>query len=121
MDWVIKIIGIVFVLMAIGCLLKPDVVRRVMEFFGKASRLYFAGVIRFALAVVFLLAARECRKPWVIFAFGILFLLGGLLIFLIGPKRLRPVLEWWQKQSNLLLRVVALATLAVGVIVIIFA
>jgi hypothetical protein len=121
MDWVIKIIGIVFVLMAIGYLLKPDVIRGLMEFFSKAKRMYLAGVIRFVLAVVFLLAARECRKPWVIFAFGILFLLGGLLIFTIGPKRLAPVLEWWQKQSNLLLRVVALAILAVGVVIIIFA
>ena len=121
MDWVIKIIGIVFVLMAIGCLLKPDVVRRLMEFFSQGNRLYVAGVIRFVLAVVFLVAARECKKPWVIFAFGILFLLSGLLIFLIGPKRLRPIFEWWQKRSNLLLRVLALATLAVGVVVIIFA
>jgi uncharacterized protein YjeT (DUF2065 family) len=121
MDWVIRIIGIVFVLMAIGYLLKPAVIRGLMEFFKKGSRMYLAGLIRFALAVVFLVAARECKKPWVIFAFGILFLLSGLLIFLIGPKRLRPVLEWWQKRSNLLLRVLALATLAVGVVVIIFA
>ncbi|HUT29925.1 MAG TPA: hypothetical protein VMX13_09045 [Sedimentisphaerales bacterium] len=121
MDWVIKIIGIVLVLMAIAYLLKPGVIRGLMQFFGRGNRIYLAGVIRFALAVVFLLAARECRKPWVIFAFGILFLLGGLLIFTMGPKRLAPVLQWWHKQSNLLLRVLALAILAVGVVIIIFA
>jgi uncharacterized protein YjeT (DUF2065 family) len=121
MNWVIRVIGIVFILMAIGYLLKPDVIRRLIGFFAQGNRLYLAGLMRFILAVIFLVAARECRKPWVIFAFGILFLLGGLLIFLIGPKKLRPVLEWWQKRSNLLLRVLALATLAVGVVVVIFA
>jgi len=121
MNIVIKVIGIVFVLIAIGYLLKPDVMRRLIGFFAQGNRLYLAGLIRFILAVVFLAAARECRKPWVIFAFGILFLLGGLLIFLGGPKRLRPVLEWWHRQSDTLLRVLALATLAVGVVIIIFA
>jgi hypothetical protein len=115
MNVVIKIIGMVFVLIGIVYLIKPRVMRHLMEFFAQGNRLYFAGVIRFVLAVIFLVAARECRKPWVIFAFGILFLLGGLLIFLAGP------LEWWQKQSDLLFRVLALAALAVGVVVIIFA
>jgi len=118
---VIKIIGMVFVLIGIIYLIKPGVIRRLIGLFGHGNRLYFSGLIRLILAVVFLAAARECRKPWVIFAFGILFLLGGFVIFLAGPKRLRPVLEWWQKQSDLLLRVLAVATVVVGVAVIIFA
>ncbi|MHC4574127.1 MAG: DUF2065 family protein [Planctomycetota bacterium] len=56
-----------------------------------------------------------------IFAFGILFLVSGLLIFVIGPQRFRSIIEWWQKQSTVLLRVLALVTLAVGVVIIIFA
>jgi uncharacterized protein YjeT (DUF2065 family) len=121
MDLVIKIIGILFVLIAIGYFSKPAIITGLMEFFKKGKRMYFAGLIRFALAIVFLLAARECKNFWVIFAFGILFLVSGLLIFVIGPQRLRSIIEWWQKQSTALLRVLALVTLAVGVVIIIFA
>ncbi|MHC4646349.1 MAG: hypothetical protein ACYTBJ_12685 [Planctomycetota bacterium] len=121
MDWVIKIIGIVFVLIAVAYLLKPPIMKRLMEFFKKGPRIYMAGVIRFVLGILFLLAATECKKPWVIGGFGVLFLISALLIFLIGSERLRSVFEWWQKQSNLLLRVVAFITLAVGVVIIIFA
>jgi len=121
MDWVIKVIGIVFVLIAILYFLKPEIMKGLMHFFKSGNRMYFAGLIRFVLAIVFLLAARDCRSFRVIFAFGILFLISGLLIFVLGPKRLRVMLEWWEKQSTVFLRVLALVTLAVGVVVIVFA
>ena len=121
MDQVIRIIGIVIVLIAIAYLLKPGIMKWLMEFFKKGPRIYLAGVIRFVLGVLFLLAATECKKPWVIGAFGVIFLISAVLIFLIGSERLRSVLDWWQKQSNLLLRFAAFIALAVGVVIIIFA
>ena len=118
MDTVIKIIGIVFVFAGIVYLLKPNVIKSLMEFFKKGKRIYIAGLIRFALAIVFLLAARECDITWVIVAFGILFLFGGLLIFILGPERVRAIINWWQKQPVLLLRVIALIFLAIGAIIV---
>ncbi len=118
MDTVIKIVGIVIVFVAIVYLLKPGIMRRIMEFFKKGKRMYFAGLIRFALAIVFLLGANECKMPWVIIAFGILFIISGLLIFMMGAEKLKAMIEWYQKQSALLLRVIAVITLAFGVIII---
>ena len=118
MDIVIKSLGIVFVLIGIVYLLRPDVMKWLMEFFKQGKRIYFAGLIRFALAVVFLLGARECKRFWVIFAFGILFIIGGLLIFILGPEKIKSIIDWWQKQSILLFRVIALITLAFGAIII---
>jgi len=118
MDTVVKVVGIVFVLTGIVYLLKPDVMKRLMEFFKKGKRIYFAGLIRFALAIVFLLAARECDITWVIVAFGILFLIGGLLIFILGPGKIRAIIEWWQRQPVWLLRVIALIFLAIGAVIV---
>jgi uncharacterized protein YjeT (DUF2065 family) len=89
-----------------------------MEFFKQGKRLYFAGLIRFALAIIFLLGARECDITWVIAAFGILFIISGLLIFTLGLEKLRAILDWYQKQPLLLLRVLALIALAVGAVII---
>ena len=80
MDMVIKIIGIVLALLALGCLIKPDLLRGSMRFFGRGSRVYAIAMMRFALAVVFLVAARECRNEWVILAFGILFFVALLFL-----------------------------------------
>ena len=118
---VIKSLGILFALMGIAYLLRPEIIKKLMGFFKKGKRIYFAGLVRFALAVVFLVAARECRYPWIIFACGIIFLAGGLLIFLLGPEKIRRILNWYQEQSTLIFRLIAIIVLAFGVIIILSA
>jgi len=107
-----------FALMGIAYLLRPDIIKKLMGFFKKGKRIYLAGLIRFALAVVFFVAARECRYPWIIFASGLIFLVGGLLIFLLGPEKIRRILEWYQEQPTLIFRIIALIVLLFGVIII---
>ena len=118
MDKIIKGLGIVFVLVGVVYLLRPDVMKWLMEFFKQGKRMYFAGLIRFALAIVFLVGARECKRFWVIFAFGILFIISGLLVFIIPLEKIKAYIGWWQKKSPLLLRVIALIGLAFGAIII---
>ncbi len=118
MDILIKSLGILFVLIGIVYLLKPDVLNLLIEFFKKGKRIYIAGIVRLALAVLFLVAARQCRHFWVIFVFGIILLLSGLLIFVLGPKKLRTILEWYQKQSVTLYRVIAVIAVVIGAVII---
>jgi len=115
---VIRIIGIFFIAVAIIYFLKPNVLKGIMQFFRQGKRLYLAGLIRFILAIVFLVAARECDITWVIVAFGILFIISGLLIFLLGLEKTKSIIDWYQKQSVLFLRVLALIALTLGAIII---
>ena len=59
MNLVIEIIGIVFVFITILYFLKPNIMKRLMEFFKQGRRIYFAALLRLVLAVVFLLAAHS--------------------------------------------------------------
>jgi len=115
---VIKSLGVLFVLIGVAYLLRPDIIKGLMGFFKKGRRIYFAGVLRFALAVIFLTAATECRMPRVIGAFGIIFLLSGALIFLLGPDRIRAIFDWYEQQPIVVFRIIASVVAAVGVIVI---
>jgi hypothetical protein len=117
----IKSIGILISIMGIVYLLRPDIIKKLMVFFRQGKRIYFSGVLRLALAVLFLVAARQCRYPWIIFAYGIIFLAGGLLIFLLGPEKIRKILDWYQEQSILIFRVIAVIVLVFGVIIILSA
>ena len=121
MDTVIKILGIVFVAVAIVYFIKPTIVNRIFEFFKKGSRVYLAAPIRLALAIVFLVGAGKCKQPWVIIVLGILLLLSAILVLVLGPKKLRPMIEWFQKKSNLFARLMALIILAIGVVIILCA
>lgn len=118
MDVVIKVIGIVIIAVGILYLLRPNVMKYFMAFFKKGKRIYLTGLIRLSLAIVFLLGARECDITWVIVAFGILFMVSGLLIFMLGPKKIKPILEWFEKQPLLILRLAAIIALAMGGIII---
>jgi len=114
----IKSLGILIALMGIAYLLRPEIIKRLMNFFKKGRRIYLPGVLRFALAIVFFLGARECRNAWVIFASGMIFLAGGILIFTIGPERIRRILDWYDEQPMLIFRIIALIVLAFGAAII---
>ncbi len=115
---VIKSLGTVIALIGVGYLIRPNIIKWLMGFFKKGKRIYFPGLLRFVLAVVFFVAARECRYPWVIFAVGIIFLIGGFLIFLLGPEKIRRMLDWYQEQPMLLFRVIAATVLLFGTVII---
>jgi hypothetical protein len=121
MDLVVQIIGMFFVLIAIAAFLKPDVLKRLMRLFKKGKRIYFAALIRFALAVVFLLAARECKDFWVIFVIALLFIVSGLSVLALGARKGGIVIDWFQRQPTLLVRLLMLVPMALGVLIIISA
>ena len=115
---VIKIIGIIIVLIGILFLLKPDVMKKLMGFMKKGRRIYLAGILRFALSVIFLLGAGECYYKWIIAAFGIIFLISGLLIFTLGPEKIRRMLDWYQNQPIMIFRVIAGIVLICGAVIV---
>jgi len=118
MDFVIKIIGTVIVGIGLVYLVKPLILSRMMRFFAAGSRLYLAALVRFALAIIFFLGARECDVTWLIVVFGLIFLLSGLLIFLLGLDKARNIISWYLDQPVFLLRVIASIVLCTGLIIV---
>jgi len=118
MHLIIKIIGIVFVLLAILFFSKPDIMKTLMHFFKRSNRIYLAAAARLILATIFLTAARECNITWIITSFGLLFILSALLIIILGPAKTRPILEWYEKQPVGLLQILAILLLVIGAVII---
>jgi uncharacterized protein YjeT (DUF2065 family) len=118
MQTIIKVIGTVIVCMGLVYLIEPKVLRGFMRFFAKGSRLYIAALVRFALAIVFFLGARQCGIKWVIVLFGLIFLLSGLLIFMLGLEKAKAIINWYQEQPIFIFRVVAIMVLGVGLIIV---
>ena len=104
--------------MGTAYLLKPDIMKRLMKFFGKGKRIYFSGILRFVLTIVFFASARGSRYPWIIFFFSMVFLLSGLLIFTIGHERISRIFDWYQGQSNIVFEFIALVVMFSGIIII---
>ncbi|MHA2231107.1 MAG: hypothetical protein ACXAB4_01265 [Candidatus Hodarchaeales archaeon] len=118
MVFAIRIIGVVFGLLGILLLVKPDVLGTILEFVKQGKRLYFVAILRFVLGAIFLLGARECDVTWLIFVLGILLIMKGLVVFLLGPAKLGPKLDWWKGQSNLRIRGFSLVAVAFSALII---
>ena len=118
MTLAVKIVGVLFICLGLLGAAQPNAARRAVGFFKQGKRIYLAALVRFVLAVIFLLAAHECGIPWLIGLLGVLFLVAGLVIIVTGPQRLRPIMEWFQKQSHIWIRAIGVIVLALGGLVI---
>jgi len=118
MQTLIRVIGTAIVCIGLAYLIWPQILRTSMRFFSKGSRLYLAGLVRFALAIVFVMGSRHCGIKWVILIFGLIFLLSGLLIFVLGIKRAKNIITWYLEQRDFIFRIIAGIVLAVGFIIV---
>jgi len=82
---------------------------------GDGKRFYIAGVLRILFGTVLLTAASQAKFSPVVIAIGILFILGGLLIFVPPYERPRSAIQWFKERTDLVLRLFALPLLAIGV------
>lgn len=118
METIIKVIGTVIVCIGLIYLIWPEIMRATMRFFSKGSRLYLAAIVRFALAIIFIMGARHCGRTWIIVMFGLIFLLSGLLIFMLGLPKAKGILRWYLEQPKFISRVMAAIVLVVGLIIV---
>ncbi|MFA4989846.1 MAG: hypothetical protein WC576_03650 [Candidatus Omnitrophota bacterium] len=114
----IKISGIFITAMGMMILFNPEAARKMLVFWRKGNNIFLGGLIKIVLGVIFLGFAPRAKVPQVIFVLGILALLGGALLFIPGPEKVRRMLNWWDKQPANLLRLISLATLAFGILLI---
>ena len=118
MHSIIRIIGILFMLIGIFYFLTPAAIKNIVRFFKKDNRIYLIAIVRFALAIIFLLGARRCAITPVIVAFAILFLTSGMLIFTLGTRKLTAVFNWYLDQPVFVLRIMASIPILVGGVII---
>lgn len=112
-----KVIGGVICVFGFAVALRPEWMKRMLAFWKEGKRLYYVGVIRITAGLVFLSAAFGSRVPGAAVALGILFLLSGVLVFLLGPERLRPLIEWWDKRSAIVCRLAGALVTAFGMLI----
>ena len=121
MDIAIKVVGVVIILMGVVNVANPLIILNILKFLKPGKRIYLLAIARFALGILFLISARECRQFWIIFCFGLLFLLSGALVVIMPPERIRKMIEWFEKRKPFVLRILGIVVALFGVIVLLAA
>ena len=115
---VIQFIGVALIVQACIVLFRIDFLRGLIRFLSWGSRLYIIAAIRTALAVVFFIGATQCVHKWIIIAIAIILLLSGITLFTFKPATFKRLLDWYQRRSDLSLRLMAAAGIVLGGLII---
>jgi len=109
-----KFIAIFVLMIGIIYLLSAKATRAMLDCWGKGKRFYIAGILRILFGTILLLAASQAQNTIVLIAVGILFLIGGILIFATPYEKSESAIQWFKERSNLVLRLFALPLIAIG-------
>ncbi|MDD5166917.1 MAG: hypothetical protein PHQ57_05980 [Candidatus Omnitrophica bacterium] len=117
---VVKLLGILMICMGLVNLINPILMKKMISFWKQGKRIYAGGLLRVLFGVIFLLASSysRVRQPCVLAVLGVLMILGGMLIFILGPEKMKAILGWWDKKPASILRLIAILALAIGTLVI---
>jgi len=95
----------------------PERLLAIIAGWSADRRLHVAVGTRLVLGVIFLLGARSCRVPSVIYAFGVLAVLAAMVLLGLGSVRLDALIHWWSLRPPLLIRAWCLVGVLLGMLV----
>lgn len=113
----VKFIGILMIAMGAVNVLSPVMMRNMLAFWSRGKNVYAGGLLRLLLGLVFLWSAPQSKSPVIIYALGILMLLGGVFIFALRLDKIKSMLDWWNKKSDSILRLTAILILGIGALI----
>lgn len=113
-----KLIAVIIFTIGAVFIINPALIKSFIEFARVGKRYYIGGIIRLVFGAVYLLAASRSKCPWLIFAFGILFIIVGILIFALGEQKIKQILNWLYEKPLSKLRFMAIIPIVIGLVLI---
>lgn len=115
----IKILGIVIIGIAFILMIRIGAMKRLLEYMlAEVRSFYVVGIIRLTVGAFLLLAASQSRIPLIILILGILFLVSGILVFLIGTEKSKAYVSWVLQKSPLVHRLMLLLPILLAALMI---
>jgi uncharacterized protein YjeT (DUF2065 family) len=118
MQLAIKFIGVLIIVQACIFILRIDLLRELLKFFARGNRIYLVAAIRIVLAVLLFIGATQCRRMWIIVALGIILLLSGIAIFTLNAATFKKIFSWYQRRTDLFLRLLVTIGIVIGSLIV---
>lgn len=115
MRWPIYLFGFILLTLGSSIVFNPEFVRKIIDFIdGIKWRLYSVGVLRLFLGTSLLLSAGNAKLFGFVLTFGILTVIGGVLIFAIPYNTLIKIIAWQRERSLITYRIMGIFTLIIS-------
>ncbi|MDP8252915.1 MAG: hypothetical protein P9X27_00735 [Candidatus Kaelpia aquatica] len=112
----IKALGILLVVLGVIFLIDNKRLQSFIKFWKKGSNIYLAGIIKVLVGVLFIVASADTNL--LIFIFGMLYLVGGIIVFILGPKKVNGYIDYWAGKTSKNIPWIAACYLAMGILLI---
>lgn len=100
-----QLLGVFITAAGLAVLLRPQVALTMVAFWEKEQRIYTAGIIRLLFGGILVLSAPDAIIPVTVFLLGILFLISGLLIYVLPEVKIRGMLAWFKARPPIVVRI----------------
>ena len=115
---VVKIVSIAIIVYGCLIVLRPTVVKEVLSFVKEENRFYIASGTKAFFGILFLIAAKQCAIPWIIFLFGALSILGGAIGLIMKKKAIDKFIQYWEGKPTKQLSVLGIVALVIGILLV---
>ena len=110
----VVLLGLIIIAVGIVAIVWPEQSFAVVLHWPPEVLLIVAVAVRVVLGVVLVLAAPRCRFPKTMYVLGVVYLIGALVIGLLGTSRLQSLAQWWFHQPVMFLQSVYAADVLLG-------
>lgn len=118
MEYVIKVIGIVILVIGVTFAALPALMDRFIPFAKVGNRFYIGGVVRVVFGVLLILASFSASIFWIPMIIGSIMVIAGVLIFALGKARVHALLDWVAGLPENKRRIFAIFAACVGALII---
>jgi uncharacterized membrane protein len=110
----IILIGLVFVLLGLAVLARPQRLRDWLHRFLRASWLPMLSLLRIVIGGVLVIWSGETQAPEPVMALGLLVVIAGVLLPVLGEARVEAMAQWWLKRSDRWMQGWGVAVILIG-------
>ena len=114
MQIIIKIIGLFCILEGFLYFIEPNILKRVIGFFGYNRRFYFIGAVNLIIGIFFLATASQATWSWLIIVIGSMFVIASAFSLIQKSAEWEEIISWCQQQPSVNLRMVAAIGMIIG-------
>ena len=104
MNIIVVIVGWLILLLGLLGIASPHSLVNAVLGMSSATRFYVTVIVRIVAGIIFLFAARRCRVAWLVYLFGVIILLSGIVLLFLGAGRLDGIVNWFAARSDAGLR-----------------
>jgi hypothetical protein len=118
MNIIVLIIGWLVLLLGLLGIASPHSLVNAVLGMSSATRFYVTVIVRIVVGIIFLFAARRCRVAWLVYLFGVIILLSGIVLLFLGAGRLDEIINWFAARSDAGLRSAYVVDVIIGALLI---